>query len=173
MSHSLSIANGWKSAELSRQLRGEPAGFLKQRRAVVGLSLVAIGAMGLISLYQMGVIKHLPEPRLTKLDADRVDASPEAYKRFSTPDAVLGLGSYAATMALAEMGGTDRARRHPWIPLALAGKVLFDVGQMLRMIRDQWTKEKAFCFWSLLTAAATFVTAGCVVGEAREAVRHL
>lgn len=167
------ILNGWESGELSRQLRGGAEGFLPQRRAVVGLSLVAISAMGLISLYQMGVLKHLPQPRLPRVDSDRVDASPAAYQRFSTPDAVLGLSSYAATMALAEMGGTDRARRHPWMPLALAGKVLFDVGQMLRMLRDQWIKEKAFCFWSLLTAASTFLTAGFVVGEAREAMRHL
>lgn len=162
-----------KGAVLSRQLRGPPQRFLTQRRVIVGCSLVAIGAMGLISLYQMGLLKHLPEPAWPGLDADRVDGSPEAYKHFSTPDAVLGLGSYAATMALAEMGGTDRARRRPWIPLALAGKVLFDVGQMLRMLRDQWTKERAFCFWCLLSAVATFAGAPFVFGEAREAWRHL
>ena len=121
----------------------------------------------------MGVIKHLPEPPLRKLDADRVDASAEAYKRFSTPDAVLGVGSYAATMALAEMGGKERARKQPWVPLALAGKVAFDVGQCLRMIVIQWSKYRAFCFWCLVSATATFGTAGLVVHEAREAGREL
>jgi uncharacterized membrane protein len=162
-----------KAAELSRELRLGSDGFLKQRRAIVGLSFVAIGAMGLSSLYQMGVIKHLPEPPLPKLDADRVDASPEAYKRFSTPDAVLGLTNYAVTMGLAEMGGKDRVRKQFWIPLALAGKILFDVGQVLRMIRQQWTKENAFCFWCLISAATTFATAGLVFNEAREVVRQL
>ncbi len=173
MPHRNGTGHSWRPAELSRELRGEGGGFLAQRRAVAGLSLFAIGTMGVIALYQLGLIKHLPEPRLPKLNADRVDASPEAYKRFSTPDAVLGLGSYAVTLGLTAMGGSDRHRRRPWLPLALAGKALFDTGQMLRMMRAQWTREGAFCFWSLLTAAATFATAGCVVGEARAAARQL
>lgn len=161
------------AAQLSHELRLGTGRFLPQRRALVGLSLIAVGAMGLISLYQMGAIRHLPEPPLPGLDADRVDSSPEAYRRFSTPDGVLGLSNYAVTMALVEMGGIDRARRHPWILIALAGKVVFDVGQMLRMIRDQWRKEKAFCFWSLLTAAATFASAPLVFAEAREAAKNI
>lgn len=63
---------------LSHQLREETGGSLKQRRAIVGLSLVAAGSMGIIALYQMGILKHLPEPPLPKLDADKVDASEEA-----------------------------------------------------------------------------------------------
>ncbi len=39
-------------AELSRQLRHGSGPFLTRRRGVAGLSLVAAGAMGLISLYQ-------------------------------------------------------------------------------------------------------------------------
>ena len=118
------VLDDGRAAELSRELRCGVDGFLAQRRAIVGLSLAAIGVMGLISLYQVGVVRHLPNPPLPGLDSDRVDASPEAYKRLATPDAVLGLGSFAMTMGLAEMGGKDRARRQPWIPLALGGKVI-------------------------------------------------
>jgi hypothetical protein len=42
----------------------------------------------------MGIIKRLPEPKLPYLDADRVDASSEAYEWLSTPDAILGIASY-------------------------------------------------------------------------------
>ncbi len=162
-----------RGAELSRQLRGSGDGFLTQRRGIAALSLVAIGALGFISLYQMGLIKHLPEPRLPKLDSDRVDGSAEAYKRFATPDGVLGINSYALTMALAAMGGKDRARQAPWIPLALAGKVGFDLTQVSRMVRVQWRKYKAFSFWSLLSGAATLATAGLAFGEVREALREV
>lgn len=161
------------AAELSRQLRCASGQFLPQRRATVALSLVAIGAMGLISLYQMGLLKHLPSPPLPGLDSDRVDSSPEAYSRFSTPDGTLALGSYAATLALAAMGGQDRARKQPWVPLALGAKVGFDVAQVLRMMLVQWRKYRAFCFWSLLAAAATVATVPLAFGESRAALSRL
>ncbi len=115
-----------KPEELSRQLREGDGSFLARRRGVVGLSLISVGSMALISLYQMGIIEHLPEPPLPHFDADKVDAAAEAYAKLSTPDAVIGLGNYAATLGLAAMGGQDRATERPWIPLALAAKVAFD-----------------------------------------------
>jgi hypothetical protein len=159
--------------ELGDELRNGSDGDLARRRGVVCLSLVAVGSMGLITLYQMGIIKHLPEPPLPRLDADRVDASAEAYSRFATPDGALGLGSYAVTMGLAAMGGRDRARTMPWAPIALAAKVAFDTFQAGRLSVDQATKYKAFCFWCLLSAASTFATVPLVIPEARAAIRRL
>ena len=158
---------------LSRQLRTGSGPFLARRRGIVGLSLVSINAMGLIALYQMGIIKHLPEPPLPRFDADKVDASAEAYAYFATPDAVIGLGSYAVTMGLAAMGGEDRATRQPWIPLALAAKVLVDAAQAGKLTVDQWTKHRAFCFWCLLAAGATFATVPLALPEARAALERV
>ncbi len=62
--------------ELSRQLREGSDGFLARRRKVAGLALAAAGSMGLVSLYQLGVIKHLPDPPLPGFDSDKVDAAP-------------------------------------------------------------------------------------------------
>ncbi|HLX58271.1 MAG TPA: vitamin K epoxide reductase family protein [Ktedonobacteraceae bacterium] len=162
-----------KPEELSRQLRFGSGNFLGQRRGIVGLSMVAVGAMGLITLYQVGIIKHLPEPPLPGLDADTVDASAEAYSRFSTPDGILGLGNYAVTMGLAAMGGQDRVREQPWIPLALAAKVAFDLSQAIRLFFDQKTKYQAFCSWCLLAAATTLATVPLVIPETYAAIRQL
>jgi hypothetical protein len=134
---------------------------------------VAVGSMGLIVLYQMGTIEHLPEPQIPGLDADKVDASPEASTRLAMPDGIVGLGSYAVTMGLAAMGGRERARDPPWIPLALAAKVAFDAYQAGKLTVNQATKRKAFCFWCLLSTAATFATVPLVVPEVRIALRHL
>ncbi len=119
--------------ELSMQLRESDSPIIERRREVIGLGMVAAGAMGLIVLYQPGIIKHLPEPPLPRLNADEVDASAEAHEKLSMPDAVLGLGSYAATVALAATGGEDRAIKHPWILLALAAKVGLDVAQAAKL----------------------------------------
>ncbi|MGI8548224.1 MAG: hypothetical protein ACR2M1_12990, partial [Gemmatimonadaceae bacterium] len=78
-------------SELSLELRTGNSDSMQRRRKVVGLSLVAAGAMGLIAAYQTGIIKHIPEPPLPLLDADKVDASSEAYSKLSMPDGILGL----------------------------------------------------------------------------------
>ncbi len=159
--------------DLSTSLRQGAGGYLARRRGVVGASLAAMGAMSLITLYQMGLIAHLPDPPLPGFDADKVDASAEAYAKFAMPDGVLGLSSYAVTAALAAMGGEDRARTHPWIPLALAAKVAFDTVQAGHLTMDQWTTHRAFCIWCLLASGATAVTVPLVIPEARAAGAHL
>jgi uncharacterized membrane protein len=159
--------------QLSRQLREDEDHSLARRRGIVACGLAAAGAMGVITLYQIGIIKHLPEPPLPGFDADKVDASEEAYSYFQTPDAFIGLGSYAATMGLAAMGAKNRAETRPWLPLALLAKTTADAAQAARLTIDQWTKHKAFCFWCLLAAAATFAALPLAVPEAVEAVNHL
>ena len=162
-----------KAEALSQQLRQGSGNFLEQRRGIVVLSLGALGCMALIGLYQMGIIKHLPEPPLPGLDADKVDASAEAYSYFSTPDAFLGLGSYAATMGLAAMGGQDHSRTQPWIPLALAAKAGFDAFQAAKLTYDQYAKHRAACVWCLIAAATTWASAALVVPEAKAALREV
>ena len=158
---------------LSFELRTGQGGFLAQRRGIVACGMAAAGAMGLIALYQIGLIKHLPEPPLPRLDADKVDSSEEAYSYVQTPDAFIGLGSYAATMGLAAMGGKDRTITTPWIPLALLAKVTADATQAARLTMDQWTKHRAFCFWCLLAAGATFVSLPLALPEAAAALQEV
>jgi len=154
---------------VSRQLRSGESEALTQRRRIVALSLAASASMGLITLYQMGIIDHLPEPPLGRLDADGVDASGEAYALFKTPDAALGLASYAVTLALAAAGGADRAETQPLLPLALAAKVAFDALWAAVLTAEQGSKHRKFCSWCLLAAATTFAMVPAVVPETRRA----
>lgn len=158
---------------LSRQLREGTSDVLGRRRGVVAWSLVGIAAMGPIVLYQMGLIKHLPEPPLPRLDADAVDASGQAYAILSMPDAVLGIGNYAVTMGLAAAGGADRATERPWLPIALAAKVGIDAAVGAKLTVDQWTKHRAFCFWCLIGAGASLASTPLVVAEAKAALAAL
>jgi hypothetical protein len=162
-----------KPEELSEQLRKGMGGFLKQRREIAGLALGAAGAMSLIALYQLGLIEQLPDPPLPYFDSEKVNAGAEAYSRLSMPDAPIGLGSYAATLGLAAMGGENRAEEKPWIPLALAAKTLADALQAGKLTVDQWTKHRAFCVWCLIAAGCTFATVPLALPEAREALRNV
>ena len=161
-------------AVLSRQLRFDSNDDLARRRAVMGLSLGSAAVMGVIALYQTGVIKHLPEPPIPGLDADRVNGSAEAYRMFSVPDALLGLNSYAATAALAAAGGSRRASAGGWtrwLPLALAGKTAFDAAQAGKLTWDQWAKHRAFCLYCLTAAAFTFIALPLALPEAIRSLR--
>lgn len=160
-------------AQLSLELRRGTGGYLKERRGIIGLSLAAIGCMGMVAAYQTGLIRHLPEPNIRGLDADKVDASDEAYQLLDTPDAVIGLGSYAVTLGLAAMGGKNRARRHPWIPLLLMAKATVDAAQAGKLTYDQFARHRAACSWCLIAAGATFAIAGLALPETRNALREV
>jgi len=160
-------------AELGSSLRHGSGADMARRRAMIGASLAALGSLGVIALYQLGVIGSLPDPPLPGFDADKVHGSAEAYAILSTPDAMLGLGSYAATAALAAMGAPNRAITRPWIPLALAAKVAFDLAQAGRLTLNEVTEQRALSAWSMITTGATLATAALVVPEARAAARRL
>ena len=153
--------------QLSNGVRLTDDRLMRQRRRVVSLALTAAGCMGLIALYQIGAIKHLPEPPLPLLDAEKVDASDEAYARLSVGDAFIGLTSYSVTALLAAMGGPRRHRSDRWLPWALGAKLAFDAAQAAKLTVDQWTKHRAFCSWCLVAAGATFAAVPAAWPELR------
>lgn len=158
---------------LSQQLRNSSSMFMQLRRGILGLSMVSALSMQLISLYQMGIIKHLPDPPLPHIDSDRVDASPDAYEKLETPDAILALANYAVTMTLTGMGAPDRAETQPWIPLAMTGKIVFDTYQAARLYINQAKVQKVYCFWCITAAIATALTVPLAIPEAYAAVNGL
>jgi len=158
---------------LSDDLRRGAGAALDARRRIAALSLSAMGSMGVVAAYQFGLLKSLPEPPLPFLDSDRVDASGEAYQLLRTPDAALGLASYAATLALAGMGTRDRAREQPWLPLALAAKTVLDAASGIYLGLEQGTKHKRFCTWCLIAAGASIAMVPTALPEARSSWRHL
>jgi uncharacterized membrane protein len=156
--------------QLSREWHREDRQALSDRRAVTGLACGAVGAMTVVALYQVGVLAHLPDPPLGAFDSERIVRSPEAYRLLSTPDAVLAMASYAVTAVLAGMGAPDRARERPWLPLALACKVGFDVYQAAAHTVNQWTTFRAFCSWCLGPAVASLAMVPRIVPETRVAL---
>jgi len=103
------------------------------------------------------------------LDADKVDASGEAYRILSMPDAILGMLSSISTAALATMGTTDRVSERPWLPLLLAAKTAMDAAWALVLTLEQGTKHRRFCSWCLMAAAASAATLPAAIPEARAA----
>jgi uncharacterized membrane protein len=158
---------------VSDDLRRGTGDFLEHRRWVAGLSTAATAALGVVGLYQFGLLRHVPEPPLRVLDADAVDASGEAYIYLHTPDASIGMASAAATLVLAGMGARDRARSAPWIPLLLAAKTAADAVGGVFLTAEQLTKHRRICSWCTVTAIAQVAALPFALPEARAALRHL
>ncbi len=162
-----------KSERLGISLRHGSLKSLKRRRSIFGLFLAASASMSVVALYQLGILRHIPEPHLSIFDSARVTGSPQAYSLLQTPDAVLALGSYATTMTLAAMGSSARATQQPLIPLALAAKVGLDSALAAKYTFDEWSNHRAFCFWCLLSSAATFAALPMALSEGWAALRSL
>ncbi len=158
---------------VSDALRRGVSPFLRRRRRVTGLSLAAMGSLGVVTAYQMGLLRRVPEPPVPFLDTDRVDASGEAYQFLKTPDAGVGLASAALTLVLAGMGSDRRADQQPLVPLALAIKSVLDAAYGLFLTLEQGSKHRRFCSWCLLAAMTNVATVPQVVPEAAAAWRTL
>lgn len=159
---------------LSEYLREGDDPELRRRRWVIGLSVLGTTAGQLVALYQTGIIKHLPDPPSGGLfDSDRVDASEYAYSRFSSPDAPLMIITYGVTAWLAGAGGPDRPRNAPWLPIAMAAKTLYDAATTVKLAREEWQDNRAFCAYCQTATLASFASAAFALPEAVRATRRL
>ncbi|BAY46313.1 vitamin K epoxide reductase [Scytonema sp. HK-05] len=158
--------------QLSQELRQGKSPDMTRRRWIIGLSMLG-GSMGqLVSLYQTGIVDHLPDPP-GPFDADRVDASNYAYSRFNSPDGPIMVVNYALTAWLASAGGIDRARRNPLLPIAMGVKLLIDGVTSAELAREEWSENKAFCEYCQVATLCSFASIVLAVPEVMTAVRTL
>lgn len=159
-----------RAERLSAYLRSGRDRYIVNRRRLAALNLAAVGSLTLVALYQMGLIRRVPELRIGPLDADRVDASGEAYEALNMPDALLGLASYAATLLLVGAGGEQRHVDRAWLPIAMASKIVVDAMASLYLFPEQSFRHRALCSWCTLAAAASVASVPLALPEAWAAV---
>ena len=160
-------------SQLSHELRIEHDPDLERRRWLVGLSFVGAALGKVVGLYQMGILKRLPDLPSKYFDATKVDASDYAYKRMQTPDALLMVASYATTAILAGAGGKDRAETNPALPLALAAKTVADAAIAVKLGREEWKENKALCGYCQAATLVSLASVALAVPEALRAWRAL
>lgn len=144
----------------------QPGGAMTERRRLVAMCLGAMGSLGVVAVYQMGISRRILEPPLPGLDAAAVDASPGAYSQLRMPDAVLGLANYGVTLALIAAGAGDRAQRHPLLPLAMTAKLVLDSAVAVQLTVEQARVHRRFCSWCMLSAGLTWTMLVRSRGEA-------
>lgn len=142
---------------------------LRRRRWIVGTSLVGMASMAAVSLLQTGIIRHLPDPPIRGFHSDKVNLGRTAFQ-FGAPDGTFAMASLAANLPIAALGGADRTKRKPWIPLVAAGKAAVDAAAGMWYFVQMPTKEKAWCGYCILGAAANLAILALTLPEARRAL---
>ncbi len=161
-----------ETQQLRRELQNGDNKELNARRAIIGLSLLGIGAMTAVSLFQTGVIKHLPDPPIDGFDSDKVNSSDTAYA-LGVPDGTLSLASLAANIPIAAFGGENRAEEQPLVPLAFAAKASVEAVVAGWYFYQMPTKEKAWCGYCIVGAMANVGIAALSFVEAKKAWKVL
>jgi uncharacterized membrane protein len=154
--------------ELRRELQDGDRRNLRLRRGVIALSLLGMGAMTAVTLFQTGIVKHLPDPPLPDFDSDQVNSSDTAYA-LGVPDGALSLASLAANIPLAAFGGADRTETMPLVPLAAAAKASVEAAVAGWYFYQMPAVEKKWCAYCIAGAAANFGIAALTLIEAKRA----
>ncbi len=136
---------------LSRELRLRTTPDLRRRRWVLGLSLLGTVAAQIVTLFQMGVVRRLPDPP-GPFDSSRVDASDYAYSRMQAPDGALMLVSYGVTAALAAKTGWDSFTA-------------------LKLGQEEWAENRALCAYCQVATLASLASFALALPEAVRATR--
>lgn len=160
-------------AQLSRELRTGKDENLNRRRWIIGLSFLGSAMGQLVSLYQVGILRRLPDPPGELFNATKVDASDYAYKRMATPDGLLMTATYAVTAILAGAGGRNRAQTMPLVPVAMAAKAAYDSYLGVKLAREEWADNKALCHYCQVATLASFASLLLALPEAVDAGRKL
>src|SRR5919198_1543002 len=163
---------GLKAQQLRQELQQGETADVRRRRAIIGLSLIGMGAMAAVSLLQTGIVKHLPDPPLESFNSDKVNSSDTAYM-LGVPDGTVSLASLAANIPIAAFGGTQRAQEKPLIPLVAAGKAAIEAAFAAWYFYQMPARGKKWCGYCIVGALPNFGILALTIPEAKKALAHL
>lgn len=133
-----------KADKMSWAMRNDDSESLARRRKMILLSAIGLIDFAIISLYQTGVIRHLPDFPGKNFDSDQVNASRKAFK-MGLPDGTTGALMYSANLALASAGGTRETGRSRLFSIFLGGSAVVGAVGALDYLYDMTFRQKKIC----------------------------
>ncbi len=153
-------------------LRTEHSEDLDRRRKVIGLSALGLVDFSIISMYQTGVIKSLPDLPFEVFDSNTVNASEDAYQ-FGAPDGPISAVAYAATMVLASAGGDEQTGRKPVLDVALGAAVAGNAVGAIFYLYKMIFVQKKICLYCVTGAAVNIASAVIVAPLFSKALKKM
>lgn len=128
----------------------------KHRRDIALLSAIGIIDFIPISLYQLGIIKHLPDFSAKVFDSDYVNASKEAQIA-GLPDGPVSLLMYAANL-VAVSGALKEKKRKNIFDYLIAANAVGQAAGGAFYLYNMATKQKKVCMYCVTGALLNFAT---------------
>ena len=126
------------------------------RRQIAALSALGLLDFSLISLFQLGFIRHMPDLPGKVFDTEQVNSSKDAVL-LGLPDGVISLGSYAATMLLAT-AATRYRKPSRLLDVAMAGVVVGQAAGAAQYLYKMAFVQKKICIYCVAGAAINFAS---------------
>lgn len=152
------------------ELREGRSPSLTRRRWISALAAVGLADFAIISLYQTGVIRHLPDLPGKVFDSDKVNASHKAYA-MGLPDGTTGAALYAIVLILASAGGSRRSGRHWVFDALLGGAIAAGAIGAAQYLYDMIRHQERACPYCITGAALNFAMLPLVAQELAAAAR--
>lgn len=161
-----------QAAAIRDELRTSHTDDMDKRRTILLLSALGLVDFSIISLYQTGVIKKLPDLPLAIFDSNKVNASKGAYQ-FGVPDGPVSATVYALTMVLASAGGSSRSGRKPVMDALLGAAVAGNAGGALYYLYDMVFKQKKVCLYCVTGAAINIASAAIAAPLVKRSLKQI
>lgn len=139
-----------------QQIRKRSGLAADNRRNIALLSAIGIMDFVPISLYQLGVIRHLPELPGKLFDSDYVNASGEAQVA-GLPDGPVSLLMYAANLVLVS-GALKKKKKRNVFDYLIAGNSLGQAAGGAYYLYNMATVQKKICPYCVTGALINFAS---------------
>lgn len=132
---------------------------LTRKRQIAVLAGIGLIDFIIISFYQLGIIKRLPDVPGKYFDSNYVNASREAYK-MGVPDGPVSALVYTLILVLIGVKGTERSGRKSIWDLLLGGAITANAGGAAQYLYVMFFKQKRICLYCVTGAIINFLMLG-------------
>lgn len=126
----------------------------QNRRQLACLAALGLVDFSIISLYQLGYIRRMPDLPGKVFDSEKVNSSKEAVM-LGLPDGVVSLTMYAATLFLATAASAKKKHAR-WLDWLLGGIVLGQAAGGAFYLYNMATVQKKVCVYCVTGALINF-----------------
>lgn len=161
-----------KAAKIRNELLHGNSKDLRRRRTVLTLSAIGLVDFAFISLYQSGVIKHMPDLPFKIFDSNKVNIAEDAYQ-MGAPDAPISALAYAGAMVLSTWGGSETAGRKPVHDVALGAVVAGNAVGAVYYLANMIFKQKKICLYCVVGAAINIASSIIIAPTVSNSLKKL